>query len=1344
MPIDNPYRRPKRVTFPVEGVDVSSPLDTPKNRNKASRLRNLTIDSDGALVIRPGLINRYAAGIIANKTPVHSIRRISDQSGASAILYGVQDRLANDIAGVVTNVDGPYSGNPLTIIPWRPTEAIKSYAYIYDSLKQSKLAVDSTTVHPIGIDPPFQPPTAELKDKFWGLVDAFSSAASWSNMDGVVITAAPLAVNKRQNAVAITRSVLDSGSSGWQCVQPASLTDIGPGERLDVTFAGPTIENCLVAEVYRASSATTIESILYEVGTNGTCVIQPVVPSKEFVRNALVAINSGGGTQEWVRIIEVMIGYDGRNSFRCVTANTHAATEAVQVVGSFRTFASANIGTGGGSVFTAYGLDVANASVVGKGWFQRTGLTLDLTRIPDQFGTHNVPFTDEDYFHISLKCADWSVISMVRVLFDINGDTGATCTTKNAYYYAIEQSKLVASSKGNETPTDVQRTRQSDATIRLPLDDVIRGRTDDGQVQIINDRFARRDARDAAEVARDQKTSDLNDQSPPSSTTSGAPSASGGTGDNQWAEVRWKRGEMFRVGSDLSKGWQNVTGIRIEITWTSAASSVVTLDSLTCYGGGAPDVGDIAFPYAYRYRYRDSTTGAVSDYSPATRYGILAYRNDVSVVVWGTNLLQADKIDVERDGGLQVGWCYVGTVDNPGPMAAVAFSDKSSDISANRSAVLSNRRVVRPWARKQNPLASSAANAQVVGTVLKTSVGDALDTNLLYGTAVVVDGIATSMRRHIISGSSDTQWELEDSLGTRTNVKWEIPSPVYGAQPLARTFGPYANCIFACDGIYIRWTEGLDPDATHEGNYLEVTDPSDVTVAGFVYNGRAGVLTTKRLLSIEGDPVNGFTATEVPFGKGAFTPFGLAVGPYIAWIARDGIYESEGGIPNNITTEDLAPLFPLEGRVGADTHGLSAPKVALTEQQYLRLSYLDDGSLMFSYRDNSAVRHHMRYMRDRKRWFPYDYAKQVGMFYALEGDGITGVLAGGADTPDAKVYTVGGATDPTTDDGTGFSCVVRPFSDDFDDPRSRKQLGDMIIDADPGGHSTGLTVNLLSDNQTVLTAMGVMTGAARTQKIFDFNSGNGIRGRNFAPEVGWVTEAGKKQRLYLYEMAIVPRPETLDQRAFVYGTLGNDNDKYMQAVFIDADTFGQDKSLRVDFDGGQVGHTLTINHTGQRRELYSFTTPFIARLVRLASADSVPWEPYDLEWRFNPEPPAALEWWIQFTGFDIPGFKHLAELHPALASPADVTMTLYADSDTAYDSRVIPATGGSNYTKMRRPTVIVPARKFELWAAKFVSATPFRLYLKDTEVLVKGWADTGDYQVARPFGDIHRTEGARA
>jgi hypothetical protein len=1344
MPIDNPYRRPHQFTFPVEGVDVSSPLDRPKNRNKASRLKNLTIDSDGSLVIRPGLINKYAGGIIANKTPVHTLKRISDQSGASAILYGVQDRLANDIGGVLTNVDGTYSGNPLTIIPWRPTSAIKSYAYIYDSSRQRKLAVDSTTSHPIGIDPPFQPPTAELKDKFWGLIDPFSSAASWNNLDGAIITAAPLAVNKRQNAVAITRSVLDSGTSGWQCVQPASLSDIGPGERLDVTFAGPTVEDCLVAEVYRGSSATTIESISYETGSSGTAVIQPVVPSKEFVRNALVAINSGGGSQEWVRIIEVMTGYDGKDSFRCVLANSHAAAESLQVVSSFRTFASANIGTGGASVFTAYGLDIANNSVAGKGWFQRTGLALDLTRIPDQFHTHNTPFTDEDYFHISLKCADWSNIAMVRVLFDINGDTGATCTTKNAYYYAIEQSKLVASSKGDETPTDVQRSRLSDSNIRVPLDEAVRFRGEEGAGQNLNDRLARRDARDAAEVARDQKTSDLNDQKPPSGTTSGAPSAQGGTGDNQWAEVRWKRGEMFRIGSDLAKGWQNVTGIRIEITWKSATGTVVTLDSLTCYGGGAPDIGDLAFPYGYRYRYRDSTTGAVSDYSPSTRYGVLAYRNDVAVVVWGIDTNQADKIDIERDGGLQVGWCYVGTIDNPGPMTTATFNDKSSDISANRNAVLSNRRVVKPWARTQNPIASASANANIVGTVLKTSNGDALDTNLLPGTAIIIDGIATTLRRHIISGATDTLWELEDSLGTKTNVKWEIPNPVYGGQSLGRVFGPYAGCLLVCDGIYIRWTEGNDPDATHESNLLEVTDPSDVTVAGFVFNGRAGVLTTKRLLSIEGDPVNGFSATEVPFGKGAFTPYGLAIGPYIAWIARDGIYESQGGIPDSLTTEDLAPIFPLEGRPGADTNGLSSPKLATTEQQYLRLSYLDDGSLMFSYRDNSAVRHHLRYIRDKKRWLPYDYAKLIGPLYALEGDGVTGVIAGGADAPDAKVYTMDGSTDPTTDDGTGFACLIRPFQDDYEDPRSRKQAGDLIIDANPASHSTGLTVNLLTDNQTTSIALGTISGASRTQKIFDLSSGNGTRGLNFAPEILWTTEANKKQRLYLYELSVLSRPETVDLRATDYSVLGNDNDKYMQGVFIEADTFGLPKTVRFEFDGGQLGATITINHNGRRREMYSFPIPFIARLVRLATADATPWELYDLEYRFNPEPPAAKEWWIQFTGFDLPGYKHMPELRPAFASPSDVVMRLYADSDVSYYSRVITATGGSDYTKMRRPTIVLPAKKFKLWAANFISTTGFRFYLKDTEVLVKQWADEGDYSVMRPFGDQHRTEGARA
>jgi hypothetical protein len=1446
--IDQPFRRLKKFIFPVDGVDVASSVDLPKNEGKAVELKNLTVDIDGTLTTRPGLVDRYAANIITGKTPVHSMRRVSDQSGLSAMLYGVQDRLARESSSVITDVDGAYSGNPLTIIPWRPAQSPKSHAYVYDSARQRKIAVDSTTTKSIGIPPPIHPPYADPAMLNWTAIVNDTAIGTWTN--GGVVTAPPGAPGlfTRLAAVGISSSVRVAGSmfpiTGGECrwaIVPASLANIGKWSRVRLNNATTGLSAwTLVEDVIAQSSVTVVASRIYDdpVAGSGYATIRPSVPLKNLKKGCLINIGI-------YRVIaeEVIYGNDGvATAFRASHPVVGwAGTVGVTLINIPQQIHVHTLDTdwtaGGTGTIDAYGLNFSNTPAEGKGWIQQTGLSMDLSRFNSTVaGYHadNYSITVDDYFHLSVMCDGWQYVSMIRVILDVDDGT----FEKNFYWYTIEQSTLLAASRGEQLISDAERIRRSNQVIskqrpNLPVATLYgTGSTGYGTLTgFENDEmssFYRRPSFTPEFPTVANPTLFIPDGSEADSDKPG----SAGTGVNQWAEVVWKRSAMYRSGNDVSKDWRNIVGVRIEFIYLPSVIPVTSaVGSLLCFGGGGLDVGQEGYPYVYRYRYRDSATGVVSDYSPMSRSGVEVYRNRVSI--WCNNSTTADKIDIERYGGFQSGWCYIGTI----PVTSTVFQDTMNDAAAERNATVSNRRVIQPWVRQQIPM--SGTGALVAGSLLELAVGDSLSQYMIPGTMIIVDGVANILRRPIglLSGGGYRRWELEIAHDYRSGtVSWEIPNPAYFGQPLGRVFGPFEGAMFACDGIYIRWTEGYDPDATHVTNWAEVTDPTDVTVGGFVYNGRAGVFTTHRMFSISGNPVEGFSFTEIPGGKGAISPWAIAVGPRVAWVSRDGIYVGEGGGATDIT-EDLSPLFPKEGRVGTNTSGLYAPALSPAEQPYLRLAYIDDGSLIFTYRDSTGTLRHMRYVEDRNRWFPYEYKVPISAFYALEGDGVTGVIAAGADAVSGRVYTVGGSTNPTTDAGIGFDCLVKTFGFDFGDPRSRKYYGDLVVDVNPANHTTGIAAKLLTDNHTVSTVLGNITGAARTQKLFDLAAGYGVRARNAALELSWATEANKKQRLHLYEMSLIPRPETINLRATDYGDaghpgdkyfygiwitadtfgaqktlkieydggvvgatidinhngirreyyafpvpftarlvriatadtdgwelydpvdwqyeksakvpatipndLGYDGDKFMQGFYIDADTFGQNKIVRVLYDGGQVGATITINHSGRRREPYSFPTPFIARLVSVEPDDGVPWDLLDVDFRFNPEPPAAKEWWIQFTGMDIPGFKHMYHIRPALASPANVTMTLYADSSTEYYTYIIPATGGSNYPDLRRPRIILPAKKFKLWRAKLTSATPFRLYLADTEVLVKGWGSSGDYQLLRPFGDMHRTEGAR-
>lgn len=1333
MANDTGYQRPKHFYFSgTTGVDVNTPVDQPKTPSRQARIINMMPADDGALVPRTGIVVEGTP--IAGKTPVHSIRRLNDSANALwAKVYGTGDSLAVKLSTApssYSNIDSGYSGNPLVMSAWRPTEAVSPHMYVFDSARNRKVSVTGVDKQ-IGLPPPADPPTAVLGPLIYNkLGDFFVSTGSWTNTEAAADGTASIAggvslvVGERVNTT-ITAIKYDTGSSGWACVYPASLANIGPYTQLraDAGLSG----DFLVVEVHRESSATTINNtpgITYDSGSTGLCTIYPTDSLREITQNALVKLGTGGGA-EYVRVLSVTYGQGTTFCFRCVTVSTRAAGDALQVIGSFRGYTLG--GATAGSTLDQNAIQSTMSATGGTGTLTRTGFSGDITSLAS-----GSAIDDEDYFHISIYAGDLTKISTVTVMFDV----GSGDFKENYYYRTIEQSVLVAAGRGTQTMTDAQRRLlqrkeifdQNRADARDPSTgfyhsgDNITGRsqlTDETNVGTRSGFGSRRIITPDPEIGS------------PSPTT---PANETGTGDNQWSEIRFRRGECFRYGTDLTKGWTAVNKVRFEIKCTaSAAGVIIRLGSLNISGGGAPDVGTAdGLPYRYRYRGRDSVTGVVSDYSPATAELIIAYRNKVALTFTQHPSPECDKLDIERFGGTQDSWLYIGSTANS---ATPTYTDDISETAARANVERSDRRIAQPWVRYSSPVSGTATS--VIGNVVIDNGSNPLPANLIPGTAITVNGVTTTFRRFM--NTARTKWEVDDCIGGLSSISWECVRPAVYGQPLRSAWLSDSGVMFACDGTYLRWSEGNDPDATHGRNYLEVTNPSDPLIAGFSYNGRDGVFTTQQLLDIEGDPVNGYRTRAVPNGKGLISPWALAVqkGSRIAWVAMDGIYTSEGSSPEDITTADLRPLFPNDELPGADTGGIEAPVITLAEAPYIRLAWGTDGSLYFFYRDSATNRRCLRYDSRTQSWLPYEYAKPLGMVYAEEGEGVRSLIAGAADSPDGKVYTVGGPTSPVTDDGTGFAWLVRSYSQDFGDAVSRKRFGDLRADVNPNGATVAATIGL--DNHGTTVALGNITGAVRAISTFDLSSGNGTRARNISLELSGTTSAGTRPHIYGWEPSVKPQPEDTLLRATQYHDADFNGDKYMQGIYIWSDTGGVDKTVRVEYDGGQLGATLVINSNGERLEPYDFPVPFIARLVRLATADTDSWTLYGWDWRFNRESPNVKTWETQYSSLDIDGWKHMFQIQLALACSANVTIETYIDGGTLLATHVIVST--ANLKTVTSP-LIMPARKFKLVKFRLTCPSNFRVYARDLIVQAKGWND-GGYRTVKPFGEIDRDEGAR-
>jgi len=168
--------------------------------------------------------------------PVHSLRRLNDSTPAGPpsgfILVG----------GVGTNlyanssvVDTGLSGNPISIIPFRPNASVQPWAYIGDSLKMDKVRSDGTR-YKTGIKEPQTAPTINSSSTItdtmsllgpvttyvWNMANGDSSSANgtpynWRNANdpsgrGRIQTAAAASLVVSGNSLSFDEGVLPQGS----------------------------------------------------------------------------------------------------------------------------------------------------------------------------------------------------------------------------------------------------------------------------------------------------------------------------------------------------------------------------------------------------------------------------------------------------------------------------------------------------------------------------------------------------------------------------------------------------------------------------------------------------------------------------------------------------------------------------------------------------------------------------------------------------------------------------------------------------------------------------------------------------------------------------------------------------------------------------------------------------------------------------------------------------------------------------------------------------------------------------------------------------------------------------
>lgn len=157
--------------FGLGGLDIRRTVDLVDNLN-ATRLTNAVRLPDGGLTSRLGQTLLATGG----STPLHSILRAVDpQSGVTDFLWGVGTTLQHGTSGALSNLATGFSGNPLSLAPWRVQLSGQSWVIVADGNKMVKVRISDGLVLPIGLPAQAAVCTTALATEKTVAIDAFTS-----------------------------------------------------------------------------------------------------------------------------------------------------------------------------------------------------------------------------------------------------------------------------------------------------------------------------------------------------------------------------------------------------------------------------------------------------------------------------------------------------------------------------------------------------------------------------------------------------------------------------------------------------------------------------------------------------------------------------------------------------------------------------------------------------------------------------------------------------------------------------------------------------------------------------------------------------------------------------------------------------------------------------------------------------------------------------------------------------------------------------------------------------------------------------------------------------------------
>lgn len=1312
-------RVPGKLAF--SGMDVHHPPDLLPD-GRCPLLFNLQPDLlTGALTTRPPISPLATTPAAA---PVHSIIRMNDSVPEAAVPFarfaGAGANFYAGDSGILAQIDMGFSGNPLAMVPYRPVQSPEAWLYTYDSGRQQRYKTDGTGQN-IGIAAPAAAPDLARNQPLYKVIENAHSVSTWGPGSTVGAFPPPATLTPRIPAGTTIGVILyDSGSTGMACIAPANASNQYPW-MTGGSMATLDSEDVVIEQSFPGNNSTTVLAIQYDSGSSGPCVIVPAIPLPGLARDMLVQLN--GATN--ARVLSVTAGPDGSYSFRCSTgADTIAPGQTIVATPSFRAWTI--------STHTAGAAITGNAISFKFMASSGHGTTID-GQVLDLLGTHpwatpqdlsfvgNRPLQNEDYMHVSLAFVNPQ--NVIEIHFQLTVSDFVNHTPDQTWYYVVR-------------PNDFQSSTTLGTTAAATLQ---------AQLTALSSQIS------SGGVAGGVGESVPQPPYPsPESISNAAPvTTQSAIGDLAWTEVMFKLGDMTRIGSDPSVTLANINNLGIyvfiqgqDLTSVNGFETTILFGGWWVGGGYGPDCnfnsfGNQAPEIQWRYRYRNSLTGAKSTVSPETRNGEILRRQGMNLSAPNSSDPQTDMIDFERRGGTNPDWHYVLSVpQGAGPTTALDNVTESAAQIADPLEVKS----YQPWPVTDVPRQGTAL---VVGTAVVWQSGDQFNPRWIRGTEVIIGGNTYSL---YAPPSSATTLELAQNVSPPPGVyPFSIPEATIEGNPIYGAWLDEANNRVCAVGDPLNpglmyFSNNDNPDGAADDGYIEITGPSEPLLNGFYMEGSNYVFTSSSLYRVESTPgaASPYAAYRLSGVEGMAGPWAFdAQRRRVFYYGPDGIYGYDfGPAAENLTADPLFPLFPHEGQPGRATipgvpvsiagQTIYPPNYGAASQ--LRVGY-SESFVYATYQNVNNQTEALVYSLALKGWRKDTYTPNAALFVLEKGVPNPVLMVGGVDGNLHQVSLSG-----LSDSGGLIAWTLLGRVADAGDSRAVKQWGDWMMD-----YSGTFNWQVLWDNLLVFGAAGIASPQAQRAHVLldlftppDTNDEPLIH-YNFAP---LLTGVGCPVYLYESQPSYLPLPELTTSRVTDWQSGGALRFNFFQGIRIHANTFGQSKVVQVQYDGYQVGPTITVNHNGEQTQAYSFGPvgdlvqgPFKAHMVRLVPLDDTPWDLFpDSAWISEPEPDPATYWISQPTALGQIGYVHGREVWVPYAAPSGGVISAVVDGVLTPIATLAPSGGASKkYFPM-------PPLKGLYWQLS-ASGAGLQIYENDLEFLVKSWGSTGPYQRVKPFGD---------